>query len=272
MSAPLHIAALGRTVRIECDDPRARRHLALVYRRLLAPPPPVRPRAAWRLERADGDRWRLRRGRRVAGSYPDLATAVWRLEFEALRSLLAGETRHVLLHGAGVTRGGGALALLGPSNAGKTAAAARLVARGGRLLSDEWLAWRRADNALAPLARALLWKADAGSPPLPAADGDNLLQAFDGRRYLAPRAAETARAGRYRIQFVELRRARGPLRRRALSPLEGLRQLVAATLNRRAIHSDFWRSALDGVAARPVLRFTGGRPDDVAAALWEVLP
>jgi hypothetical protein len=106
----------------------------------------------------DGDEWSLRytnpeggwlhldhdsraRTLTVAGSvgWSDAATVLSGVACAVLLSS-AGEP---LLHGAAVAHGGGAVGILGESGRGKSTLAAALLAAGGRLLSEDLLAFRR---------------------------------------------------------------------------------------------------------------------------------
>ena len=268
MSDVLYLAILDRLIGIRCASEPALRHLNMVYGAMQCAPPSRRLRASWRLDCPDGHTWRISRAHRLYALYDDLITALWNLEFHVLREALTRDTRHLVFHAACVTLGGDALALMGDSGSGKSTAALRLLERGCRLVSDEWTAWRKTDGALVPIPRAPLVKAGADlSGSSPGARHDNLLQHLDGRGYRAVPRSCVSRVRPYRLQVVELARGIGPPRIQPLSLAAAMHRLVEACFFRDRFDQKAFTALVNQVSARPALRLSGGRPEEVERLL-----
>lgn len=108
--------------------------------------------------------WR-RRARLLVDGVPvmhplDAALAVPMLEWAMNWVVASRAHRHLLLHAAVVERGGRAVLMPGASGAGKTTLCALLVARGWRLLSDEFAIVDPARGDCVPMPRPPSFKND----------------------------------------------------------------------------------------------------------------
>ncbi|WP_419808649.1 HprK-related kinase A [Sphingomonas sp.] len=133
----------------------------------------------------------------LPGALPlPLAHALLAAEMAMNLQVALGWRRHLLLHAAVVERGGRAVVLTGESGAGKSTLAALLMARGWRLLGDEF-ALLGADGMLHPHPRLISLKNEsvaAVAAALPTARWGPLLQGTPKGdiRHLVPDAGGTA--------------------------------------------------------------------------------
>lgn len=136
---------------------------------------------------------------------------------------------HSLLHGAGMTGGQVAFAILGPSGAGKSSLATALSLRGYRLLTDDVVALTAADGlwyALAGYSGLRLWPDSAeallgkAAPVPPMLERTAYWTGFD-KRYLRVRPGDWAAAGLAPLRHIFVlheREAHGPVFERLAGP------------------------------------------------------
>ena len=164
----------------------------------------------------------------VAHAQAAAAWLLWHVNVAAVRT----GRRHVMVHGGAVSAGGIGIVLPAPMGSGKTTLVAGLVQRGLAYLSDEVVAVRRHDHALAPFPKALAVK-PGSEAILFAAPDIGVPVVVDGERalHVVPDALRTGAVGGPclpRMIVIPHYRERG---RSELVPITSGDALVALVVN-----------------------------------------
>jgi hypothetical protein len=180
-----------------------------------------------------------------------------------------------VLHAGAVVVGGGAVAISGPSGAGKTSLALALRRRGAELLADDVVAVERAGEELLAHPGAPIAGIDRGEAErLREAGGEEPgeLLAENGRERVA-RAALAAGPAPLRALFL-LERLAEPTAGPCFEPVTDPRQLLATTFNLLLASPERLAGLLDVCAvlargrAETVRYGPETDPDELAAAIW----